>query len=71
MRPVNRGGIPKKEDGTDKVYTHYRQAKDDLIERLGSFCSYCEMNVENQTDVEHVSPKSKNPTLEKEWSSFY
>jgi len=70
MRPVNRGEIPKKEDGTKKVYTSYSQAKDDLRDRLGSFCSYCEMNIENQPDIEHVSPKSKNPDLEKEWSNF-
>jgi len=70
MRPVNRGEIPKKEDGSDKVYTSYKQAKDDLRERLGSYCSYCEMNIENQPDIEHVSPKSKDPTLEKEWSNF-
>ncbi|MEA2100279.1 MAG: HNH endonuclease [Campylobacterota bacterium] len=70
MRPVNRGEIPKKEDGTDKVYTSYSQVKDDLRDRLGSFCSYCEMNIQNQPDIEHVIPKSKNPALEKEWSNF-
>lgn len=70
MRPVNRGSIPKNEDGTDKVYTSYGQAKDDLRERLSSFCSYCEMNIDNQPDIEHVSPKSKNPNLLNEWSNF-
>lgn len=70
MRPINRGLIPKNEDGTDKVYTSYGQAKDDLRERLSSFCSYCEMNIDNQPDIEHVSPKSKNPNLLNEWSNF-
>ncbi len=70
MRPVNRGRIPKDENGIDKVYTSYKQAKDDLRERLDSFCSYCEMNIDNQADIEHVSPKSKNPDLEKEWNNF-
>ncbi len=70
MRAVSRGEIPLDKNNNPKVYTHYRQAKDDLIERLDSFCSYCEMNVENQADVEHVSPKSKNPNLETEWSNF-
>ena len=70
MRPVNKGNIPQKLDGTDKTYTTYGQAKDDLRERLGSFCSYCEMNIENQPDIEHVSPKSKNPDLETEWDNF-
>ena len=70
MRPVNRGLIPKNEDGTDKVYASFGQAKDDLRERLSSFCSYCEMNIDNQPDIEHVSPKSKNSDLEKVWSNF-
>lgn len=68
MRPVNRGLIPKNEDGTDKVYTSYGQAKDDLRKRLSSFC---EMNIDNQPDIEHVSPKSKNSDLEKEWNNFF
>ncbi len=70
MRPVNRGFVPKNEDGTDKIYINYRQAKDDLIERLGSFCSYCEMGVKNQPDIEHVIPKSVNPDLERKWDNF-
>lgn len=70
MRPVNRGKIPKKEDGSEKVYTSYNQAKDDLRERIGSFCSYCEMNIDNQPDIEHVSPKSKNEELENDWNNF-
>ena len=70
MRPVNRGDIPKNEDGTDKIYTKYGQAKDDLRNRLGSFCSYCEMNIDNQPDIEHISPKSKNPELETTWDNF-
>jgi len=70
VRPVNKDNIPKKEDGSNKVYTSYSQAKDDLRDILGSFCSYCEMNIDNQPDIEHVSPKSKNPTLETSWSNF-
>ncbi|MEA3288859.1 MAG: HNH endonuclease [Campylobacterota bacterium] len=70
MRPVNKGDIPKKEDGSDKIYTSYAQAKDDLRDRLDSFCSYCEMNIDNQPDIEHVSPKSKNPDLETVWENF-
>ena len=70
MRAVNRGEIPLDKKGNPKIYTHYRQAKDDLIDRLGSSCSYCEMNVANQVDIEHIIPKSKNPKLEKTWSNF-
>jgi len=70
MRPVNKGTVPIDENNNEKVYTAYRQAKDDLISRLDSFCSYCEMNIENQPDIEHVCPKSKNPTLETDWNNF-
>ena len=70
MRPVNRGLIPKNEDGTDKVYTSYKQAKDDLKKALGTYCSYCEMGIENQVDIEHVIPKSHAPSLENDWNNF-
>lgn len=70
MRPVNRGSVPKKEDGTDKVYTSYKQAKDDLKNALGAYCSYCEMPIDNQVDIEHVVPKKHDDTLENEWSNF-
>ena len=70
MRPINRGATPKNEDGTDKIYTSYGQAKDDLKDRLACFCSYCEMGTENQVDIEHVVPKSIRPDLVNEWSNF-
>ena len=70
MRPVSKGEIPRKEDGSNREYTSYGQAKDDLRDRIDSFCSYCEMNIENQPDIEHVSPKSTNPDLETTWSNF-
>lgn len=70
MRPVNKGDIPKDENGNDKIYTSYNQAKDDLRNRLDSFCSYCEMNIDNQPDIEHVTPKSKNESLKTNWNNF-
>lgn len=63
MRPVFKGTAPQ-------TYTSYNQAKDDLRSTIGSYCSYCEMNISNQPDIEHVAPKSKNPELENEWSNF-
>lgn len=70
MRPINRGAIPKNEDGSDLEFKAYSAVKIPLKDRLGSFCSYCEMNIDNQVDIEHVSPKSKNPDLELDWSNF-
>jgi len=63
MRPVNKGEAPC-------VYIQYSEAKDDLREALGAYCSYCEMNITNGMDIEHVSPKSKNPTLSVSWDNF-
>lgn len=39
-------------------YTKYRDAMPYLVERIGAYCSYCEMEISNEPDVEHVSPKS-------------
>ncbi len=63
MRPVNKGVV-------SKVYTDYKMAKWDLVKRLGNYCSYCEMNTDNQNDVEHVVSKSKDNSLKLSWENF-
>lgn len=63
MRPVDKGTAPR-------TYNDYKQARDDLIDRIGCTCSYCEMNISNMPEVEHVQPKSKNPALRSEWNNF-
>ncbi|PKG40366.1 HNH endonuclease domain-containing protein [Psychromonas sp. Urea-02u-13] len=70
MRPIKRGPVPQGSDGENKVYTQYGQAKDDLKNSIGHFCSYCEMNICNQSDIEHVQPKSSNEVLINSWSNF-
>lgn len=49
MRPVNKGAAPK-------TYANYRDARVDLANRIGRYCSYCEMIVWNSIEVEHVIP---------------
>lgn len=44
-------------------YTKYRDAMPDLVARLGWYCSYCEMEISNEPDVEHVQPKTKGGEL--------
>lgn len=51
MRSVDKGLSPT-------AYRHYRDAMPDLVGRLGWYCSYCEMPIANEPDVEHVHPKS-------------
>ncbi len=63
MRPINKGEPPRS-------YTEYKYAKIDLKKRIGSICSYCEMYIGNQPDIEHVIPKSKDESKELEWDNF-
>jgi hypothetical protein len=72
MRPVVRGAVPL-HNGRPLVFTDYKQARDPLIERLGDYCSYCEMPCAEGPDVEHVRPKggkAGNPALELVWDNF-
>lgn len=45
------------------AYTKYRDAMPYLVGRLGWYCSYCEMEISNEPDVEHVQPKTKGGAL--------
>lgn len=63
MRPINRGVSP----GT---FLDYQNARGPLIRLLGQYCSYCEMHVGVGLAVEHMQPKSLNPSLELVWDNF-
>lgn len=64
MRPVVKGEAPQPE------YRPYSDALDDLLARLGFFCSYCEQPITHAPEVEHVQPKSLVPNLEYRWENF-
>lgn len=70
MRPVERGDWPVGDDGLPIQFKDYGDAKAMLIERIGMYCSYCEMPIRNSPAVEHVQPKSKVPELERNWCNF-
>ncbi|HJT32511.1 MAG TPA: HNH endonuclease [Pirellulales bacterium] len=70
MRPVARGDPPLDAEGTTIVFSHYRDARDRLIERIGDYCSYCEVCLHSSIHVEHVRPKKPNPDLETVWTNF-
>ena len=72
MRPIHRGSAPLNADGTPKRYRHYQNARRDLIDRLGDFCSYCEQKLETDLAIEHVCPRSCPETqhLECSWENF-
>jgi 5-methylcytosine-specific restriction endonuclease McrA len=62
MRPVNKGTAPK-------VYTNYGDARHDLAERIGYYCSYCEMGVHNMIEVEHKLPIDQGGNR-LDWNNF-
>ena len=65
MRPVAKGPSPREDE-----YPHYRDALDDLADRLGRFCSYCEQPIQHLPEIEHVQPKSLEPGLERCWENL-
>ena len=72
MRPIVRGRQPCDSTGNPKVFKKYQQARGELIDRLGDYCSYCEMPLHTALAVEHIQPKDENlyPELELEWDNF-
>ncbi len=70
MRPVFRGPTPTKPDGSVKIVTDYNDWRGDLINRLGRYCSYCEIPLTHSANVEHVTPQALAPSLQLEWSNM-
>lgn len=70
MRPINKGVVPADKDGNSVEFKKYQESRGFLIDRIGSYCSYCERPLAGNTAVEHVQPKSKHPNLELKWSNF-
>lgn len=64
MRPVVRGARPE-----GLVVGEYRHARPALLERMGGYCSFCEVQAPT-LDVEHIRCKDHNPALALEWSNF-
>lgn len=58
MRPVNRGSVPKRPDGSPYYYENYGALRLNLIVRLGEYCSYCEVPLGVDLAVEHMVAKS-------------
>lgn len=69
MRPVKRDDIPVDNNGNTVIFKHYRDAAPMLKNRLGKYCSYCELKFP-QTHVEHIQPKSLEQQLENDWNNF-
>ena len=70
MRPVVRGSWPLDAEGEQETFTRYQNARRDLIDRLGGYCSYCEMRLDASLAVEHIQPKSHHHSLALDWNNF-
>jgi HNH endonuclease len=70
MRPVERGPCPKDETGVKRVFPEYADARPHLTNRMGDYCSFCEMQLPAALAVEHIQHKYGNPGLECEWDNF-
>lgn len=67
MRPIERGNVPLNEDGTPKTVSDYKNWRKDLLDRLGNYCSYCEMALNDSPQVEHVIAQDVDSALALEW----
>lgn len=67
MRPIDKSSFT-----TNKLsYTPYGDAKDDLIEAIGSYCSYCERaGFSSAIHVEHIKDKETYPDKKNDWDNF-
>jgi len=70
MRPVERGPHPTDALGAPVRFSQYAQARSALIDRLGEYCSYCEMHLDASLAVEHIQPKAVSPHLTLAWDNF-
>lgn len=73
MRPVNKGSPPLDDRGSPIVFSKYQDANPPLRNRIGRYCSYCEIEFKYGLAVEHVVPKnphSGNPALQLAWDNF-
>ncbi len=70
MRPVNRGDCPPDGSGKAMSFAKYEYARPYLTERMGDYCSYCEMPIQSGPHVEHIRCKDSNPDLKNEWTNF-
>ncbi|HHR6077859.1 TPA: HNH endonuclease [Providencia alcalifaciens] len=68
MRPIRRNNSPIQGN-----FAKYEDAKNDLVSRLGFYCSYCERRINTLLAIEHIEPKDGafgKPHLQCVWTNF-
>jgi hypothetical protein len=58
MRPLNKGNTPTDSAGNPISPTDYKSWRKALIDRIGTYCAYCNMPIKHALQVEHVVPKN-------------
>lgn len=69
MRPIDKGDTPQL-DNKEKTVSDYKDWRQDLLDRIGNYCAYCNMVLTDGPQVEHVAPKVINPQLRLKWSNM-
>lgn len=63
MRPVNKGGAPF-------IAFKYSEYQSDLFNKIGGYCSYCEMPLPHDVEIEHKLPKRQYPVYKHKWKNL-
>ncbi len=63
MRPIDKGICPY------KTIKHYQDAEQYLEKKIGRYCSFCEMRIDNSPAVEHKESKNSGGALT-EWNNL-
>lgn len=63
MRPANKDEAPF-------IAYDYSEYREELIARLGRFCSYCETRLNDLVPIEHLLPQKKYPDHAADWDNL-
>jgi len=58
MRPLDKGANPVDVNGNPITVNNYDYWREELINRIGYYCAYCNMPLSHSLQVEHVVPKN-------------
>lgn len=70
MRPVNKGSVPTDANNTPIIVKKHTEWRGYLVDRLGSYCSYCERRLNDLPQVEHVVAQKIDPSKELDWDNL-